>query len=90
MHLISYDIFKRKFTAFWFDSSSPGVTEMSGGFQGNKLIMISKPKEFPGIALPLIMRFTWQRLPQNKLSFLLEMQAGDKWQTVIDGSFKKV
>lgn len=90
MHLISYDTFKKKYTAFWFDSSTPGVMEMSGDFEGDKLIMVSKPTEVPGMAQNLIMRATWQRLPQNKLSFLLEMQAGDKWQTVIDGSFKKV
>lgn len=90
LHLLSYDAFKKQYRAFWFDSSSPGVMEMSGNFQGNKLIMISKPTEVPGMPAPLTMRATWTKHSNTKVDFLLQSKEGDKWAPMIEGTFRKV
>lgn len=90
LHLISYDPLKKKYIAFWFDSSMPGVMEMAGDFQGNKLIMVSKPTEVPGMPAPLIMKATWELKGTKNLTFLLESKEGDKWVPMIQGNFKKV
>jgi len=88
-HLISYDPFKKQFVAFWFDSSAPGVMEMSGNFQGSKLVMTSKPTEIPGMPEPAIMRVTWSRPSTSKLEMLLEMKQGDKWAKLIESKYSR-
>jgi hypothetical protein len=88
-HLISYDPFKKQFVAYWFDSSSPGVMEMTGNFQGSKLVMTSKPTEIPGMPEPATMRVTWSRPSTAKLEMLLEMKQGDKWVKLIESKYSR-
>jgi hypothetical protein len=90
MHLLSYDSMKKQFMAYWFDSSSPGVMEMSGNFQGNQLVMISKPTEIPGMPAPMVMRATWTKVSNSKLTFKLDSKDGAKWVPMIEGSYRKV
>ena len=90
MHLLSFDPFKKKFMAYWFDSSAPGVMEMSGGFTGNKLIMVSKPVEIPGMPGKMVMRASWTKVNAKQIEFRLESQQGKSWSPMISGSFRKV
>ena len=90
MHLLSYDPMKKQFMAFWFDSSAPGVMEMAGNFQGNQLIMVSKPTEIPGMPAPMVMRATWTKVSNSKLTFKLQSKDGDKWTPMIEADFRKV
>jgi hypothetical protein len=90
MHLLSYDTFKKQFVAFWLDSSNPQVMEMSGNFNGNKLVMISKPTPIPGMPEPIVMRATWTKLSTTKVTFSLDMKQGDKWAPMIEGNYRKI
>lgn len=90
MHLISYDVFKKQFVAFWFDSSVPSVMEMSGNFQGTSLIMISKPTSVPGMPAPMIMRTTFTKKGNSQYDFKLESKDGEKWSPMIVGGYRKV
>jgi hypothetical protein len=89
MYIMTYDPAKKQYIAWWYDSSAPGQMEMSGNFQGDKLIMISKPTPIPGMAEPAIMRATWQKKPGNKIQFVLEMKQGDKWGKMMESDYKK-
>jgi len=90
MHLLSYDPMKKQYKAFWFDSSVPSVMEMSGNFQGNTLIMVSKPTEVPGMPAPMIMRTTFVKKSNSAYDFKLEAKEGDKWSPMIVGGYRKV
>lgn len=89
MYMMSYDPAKKQYVAWWYDSSAPGAMEMSGNFQGDKLIMISKPTPIPGMQEPAIMRATWQKKPGNKILFQLDMKQGDKWGQIMESNYKK-
>jgi len=90
MHLLSFDPFKKAFVAFWFDSSSPGVMEMTGNFQGTSLIMISKPTSIPGMPEPMTMRSTYVKQSNTRYTFKLEHKQGDKWAPMITGEYRKI
>ncbi len=73
-HFISFDKQTGKYTAWWFNDTSVHPMELIGDVFGNKLVLLSDASA-PGPAL----RATYERTPDDKLTFLLEMKQGDSW-----------
>jgi hypothetical protein len=76
-HFISYDKQTGKYTAWWFNDTSYHPTELSGDFDGSKLVLISAASA-PGPVL----RATYESPTADKLTFLLEMKNGDDWTSL--------
>lgn len=89
MHLISFDPIKKVFVAFWFDSSSPGVLEVSGNFNGSVLTMVSKPTVIPGMPDPMTMRAIYDKRSDKHYIFRLESKQGTTWKPMIVGEYRK-
>jgi hypothetical protein len=88
LHLLSYDPQIKKYRAYWFDSASSEAMELTGTLTGNKLIMVSKPTDVPGMP-GVVFRSTWTRKSPRALGMVLDMQMGGKWVKVIDGNYPK-
>jgi hypothetical protein len=85
-HFLTYDPAKKKYIGYWFDQAAPGAMEMSGSLKSNALlVMISKPTAVPGMPGLQTFRSTWSVKSDTTIKFLLEVKAGKKWTTVIDG-----
>jgi hypothetical protein len=73
-HFISYDKQSGKYTAWWFNDTSTHPTELTGDLIGGRLVL-SSDSSAPGPVL----RATYESPSADKLTFLLEMKAGDGW-----------
>ncbi|MFZ0392909.1 MAG: DUF1579 family protein [Terracidiphilus sp.] len=73
-HFISFDKQTGKYTAWWFNDTSVHPMELVGDVSGNKLVLLSDASA-PGPVL----RATYERTPEDKLTYLLEMKQGDSW-----------
>lgn len=88
LHLVSYDSAKKTYVGWWFDQMSSTPMEMSGNFEGNKLVMVSKPTPMEGMG-DVIMRASWDKKSAKEITFKLEMKQGEKWTTMIEGVYAK-
>lgn len=86
--LVTYDTDSKKFLGWWYDSAGSRPMEMSGGFEGEKLVMTSLPSNAPGME-GAVFRSTFSKKSASEVSFLLESKMGDQWMTFIVGSYKK-
>jgi hypothetical protein len=89
MHLLTYDPEKKAYVAWWFDSAAPNVMEMSGNFEGDKLVMVSKPVSVPGMTGEQVFRSSWWKKGDKGLMFSLELKTGDTWSKMIEGDYQK-
>lgn len=86
--LMTYDADSKKFLGWWYDNAGSRPMEMSGGFEGVKLVMTSLPSNAPGME-GAVFRSTFSKKSATEVAFLLESKMGDQWMTFIDGSYKK-
>ena len=84
-HFISYDKQSGKFTAWWFNDTSTHPTELTGDLTAGKLVLISSPAA-PGPVL----RATYESPSEGKLTFLLEMKAGESWTKLFLTTYSKL
>lgn len=83
-HFISFDKQTGKYNAWWFNDTSVHPTEFTGEASGNKLVLQSDASA-PGPVL----RATYERTPEDKLTFLLEMKQGDSWTKLFLTTYSK-
>lgn len=83
-HFISFDKQTGKYTAWWFNDTSVRPMELTGEVSGNKLVLMSDASA-PGPVL----RATYERTPDDKLTFLLEMKQGDSWTKLFLTTYAK-
>jgi hypothetical protein len=83
-HFISFDKQTGKYTAWWFNDTSVRPMELVGEASGNKLVLLSDASA-PGPVL----RATYERTPDDKLTFLLEMKQGDGWTKLFLTTYAK-
>lgn len=88
MLMLTYDPVAKNWSGWWFDSTAPGAMEMAGQQTGNATVMTSKPTKMAG-QTDMVMRSTWTKLSDTKVSFKLEIQEGDKWTVFMSGDFEK-
>jgi Protein of unknown function (DUF1579) len=83
-HFLSFDKETGKYTAWWFNDTSTRPMELTGEASGNKLVLLSDAST-PGPVL----RATYERTPDDKLTFLLEMKQGDAWTKLFLTTYAK-
>jgi hypothetical protein len=83
-HFISYDKQSGKYTAWWFNNTSYHPMALTGDLAGNKLVLMSD-----GSAPGPVLRATYESTSADKLTFLLEMKDGDKWDRLFLTSYSK-
>jgi hypothetical protein len=89
IHMLTYDPDKKLWRAWWFISSEATVNELSGNFEGDKLMMVSKPFQTPGVTGDLVLRATWQQTADKGLRFTLDLKQADSWRKFIDRTYVK-
>lgn len=87
--LMSYNPSKKQMFGYWFDSAAPEAMEMWGNFNGNKLVMISKPTPMEGMPQPLVMRATYTKHSATRFDLVLEMKMGGEWTPMLKGTYRK-
>lgn len=83
-HFISYNKQTGKYTAWWFNDTSTHPSELIGDLEGNKLVLMSNSGG-PGPVL----RATYESPSEGKLTFLLEMKAGETWTKLFLSTYSK-
>ncbi|HUH62633.1 MAG TPA: DUF1579 family protein [Terracidiphilus sp.] len=83
-HFISYDRQTGKYTAWWFNDTSYHPTELTGDYDGSKLVLMSAASA-PGPVL----RATYESTTADKLTFQLEMKNGDDWTSLFLTTYSK-
>ncbi|RMG24290.1 MAG: DUF1579 domain-containing protein [Armatimonadetes bacterium] len=90
MMLTTYDAETGKYVAWWYDQLGARPVESEGTYSDGKFVFVSKPYSMPGMG-EATFRSTFERLPDGRFRFLLEMKAGGgDWTTMMDGAFKRV
>jgi hypothetical protein len=89
MMLVSYDSAKKKYVAWWFDQASSSDMKAWGDLNGNTLIFVSEPTEMPGMPEKVVMRMTFTKVSDTKMTLVIDQKAGDKWQKFLDGTYTK-
>lgn len=88
MHMLTYDPVKKSYECWWFDSETSAPMHLSGNFIGDKLVVTSDPTDMPGMG-KVVIRTSWWKNGDKGVRFLLEMQQGDTWATMMDGDYHK-
>jgi hypothetical protein len=83
-HFISFDKQTGKYTAWWFNDTSYHPTELTGDYDGGKLVLMSAASA-PGPVL----RATYESPTADKLTFQLEMKNGDTWTSLFVTTYAK-
>ena len=73
-HFISFDKQTGKYMAWWFNDTSVQPMALTGDVSGGKLVLLSDAS-----AGGPVLRATYERTPEDKLTFLLEMKEGNSW-----------
>jgi len=89
MHVISYDAANKHWVSYWFDQSEPGAMEMTGPFDGDKIVMVSKPTKTQSMPGEIVMRASYIKKSAKSMEFKLEMKEGDKWAPMMEGTYTK-
>jgi len=89
MHMLKYDPVEKLWRAWWFISTESAVTELSGNFENDKLVMISKPFKTGAVPGDVVLRASWQATAEKGLRFLMDFKQGDTWTNLIDRTYKK-
>lgn len=80
LEIFGYDA-KAKAYHFWrFGNMSGMPSEVSGNFEGSKLVMTSKDSE------EMVFRATWEPKEKGSVAFLLEMKVDGKFQKMLEGT----
>jgi hypothetical protein len=80
VEFMAYDKEARVYRFWRFSSMEAMPTEASGNFEGNRLVMVTKPY------MGQVYRATWEPKPANQVYFLLEMKAGDSYQKLLEST----
>jgi len=88
MHLLTYDAKTKQYVSYWFDSTATNDMHLKGNFDNGKLVLVSEPTDIEGMG-KVVMRSTWWKNTNGSVGFGLDMQQGEKWVPMMDGSFKK-
>ena|SRR5579863_4174585 len=83
-HFISYDKASGKYTAWWFNDTSTHPTLLTGDLSGNKLVLSSD-----SAGAGPVLRATYETPSEGKLTFLLEMKAGESWTKLFLTTYSK-
>jgi len=89
MHMLTFDPEKKLWRAWWFLSTEATATELSGVFEGDKLVMESKPSQMPGMTGDQSFRSSWRKTAEKGLHFTLDFKQGDSWVKMIDRTYVK-
>jgi len=91
MSMITYNPDEKTYKGWWFDSMSASAMEVTGNFEGEKLVLVSKPMTGPGMPQPTAMRASWAPKDATHVSFTLEqqVQGSTDWTNVISGEYTK-
>lgn len=89
LQMTSYDPAKKEYVAWWFDSMAPGVLELRGQLKGQVLTLVSKPIEVPGVPGKHRFRSTDGLKGPGKILFRLEMDSGQGWFKMMEGTMTK-
>lgn len=88
MALFSYQSATKKWMGWWFDSEEAGTVEMVGGFEGDSLVITSKPMEMSSMGVAS-MRSTWTKVSDTRLKLKVEMKQDQAWSTFIQADYSK-
>lgn len=83
-HFISYEKDSGKYMAWWFNDTAARPSVFSGELSGNRLVLLSDSSEKGPV-----LRATYERTPEDKLTFLLEMKQGDSWTRLFLTTYSK-
>lgn len=90
MHLMTFDPADKQWHAWWYDPSAKPM-HMSGPLDKanpGKVVLTSEPTEIPGVPGKSRMRASYE-LKGAQMPFKLEMESEGKWNTVMEGTYKK-
>jgi hypothetical protein len=85
-HYLSYDPKEKLYRQWSFLSIAALPMELSGGFDGPKLVMISKPFDAPGLGTRQY-RATVEPKPGNEVYFLMEIKIGERFEKFQEGTY---
>ena len=88
LRMLTYDPESKMYTAEWFSADRPTVVHFSGNFNGDTLILLSKPIPAAS-ATTATYRATWAHPKKDQLTFLLEIQIAGKWTPVTECHYNK-
>ena len=89
LHMLTYDADKKLWRAWWFIGTDTSVSELSGSFEGDKLVMVSKPFRISSPPGERIIRASWRTTSDRGLNFSLDFKQGDSWVKFIDRTYMK-
>ena len=89
MHMLTYDPDKKLWRAWWFIGTDASVSELSGSFEGDKLVMVSKPFRIPNPPGERTIRASWRMTSDRGLNFTLDFKQRDSWVKFIDRTYVK-
>jgi hypothetical protein len=86
-HFIGYDAKANKYKAWWFNDTSNVPMQLEGVLEGNKLVLLSSPGP-DGTGGP-VFRATYDKVSDNAMNYVLELQTGNSWRALFHNSYSK-
>jgi len=86
-HYIGFDPKTNKYKAWWFNDTGNVPTVLEGVLDGNKLVLLSAPN--PNGKGGPVLRATYDKVSDNAMNYVLEMQSDGKWTALFHNSFTK-
>jgi hypothetical protein len=80
--MTAYDAKQKLYRLWRFSSLTMVPIELSGTFEGEKLVLLSKPDE-----AGMISRATYEPKSKTEYTFLLELKMGDRFEKLADGVY---
>ena len=84
--LLTFDPDVKKYRAWWFDNGVSVPMEMTGAFQGDALVLLSKPYSLPG-APPLEYRVQFRPNSDGVIDFRLDAKKDKEYSPVITATY---
>lgn len=85
--LTNYDSAAKQYRCWFFGNMGALPMEMSGQFEGTKLVLVSKPyKDMMGTN---VYRVTFDSNLNNSPNYWMEMKSGEKWTPLMEATYKK-
>jgi hypothetical protein len=89
IHMLTYDPDKKCWRAWWFSGTDANVSELTGNFEGDTLLMVSKPFQISRPPGERTVRASWRLTSEKKLNLTIEFKQGDSWVTFVDRTYVK-
>lgn len=86
-HFTTYDPDSKTYRAWWFNDSSRGALEMEGAFEGNKLILTSKPTKMGDSST--VLRATYEKISDSQFGYRLELKRPDSWLQLFETVYQR-